>query len=258
MKAFLEKSEKDYLDDFVFISKYELMNRGIDVVDFDGNNPNSLATRNPQPGDICIGSVDACIKFFQLVGIDESFYQYIGFPEELKKYYKRKIETIDVLPTVFTEPFFIKPRYDVKLFTGSVVDSQSRLDFVHKYCKDITECKHFYKSETINIVSEYRCFVSRGMLKGIQWYAGNFEVMLNSKMVKEIKQCIDNYHLANVAYTLDFAVTDKNEIALIEVNDMWAIGSYGLSAKEYVQMTIDRFNQMYIAKRVLDKLTKTE
>lgn len=246
MRAFLEKNEfKDYLDDFVYISKYELMNRGIEVVDFDGTDLKNLERKAPVRGDICIGSVQACERFFELVGINRELYKYIGFPKELFPFYKRHIGVTDKLPEVFDKPFFIKPRVGVKSFTGCVVDSAARLEFVKKYCPDITGCDDMYITDTLDIVSEYRCFVSRIDLVGIQWYAGDFTVMLDAKMIEEIKSCIERYLMSPIAYTLDFGILRDGSLVLIEINDMWAIGSYGLSAKIYVDSTMRRFNELY-------------
>jgi len=247
MKAFLEKIENDYLDDFVYISKYVLLNRGIEVVDFDGTIKNSLARLNPSINDICIGSVEACSKFFQLIGIDEP--KYLGYPEELKQYYKR-----DMWYSKFQDvkhfPVFIKPRHEVKLFTGTVLNTQENYDFVKTYYQEVKPETELYCSDILEFLSEYRCFVHDGKLKGIQWYAGDFKLTLNCDHIARIEQIIQKFYSAPIAYTLDIGIIEYKpdiayyDIAIVEVNDMWAIGSYGFNAKDYVKMTIDRFNQI--------------
>jgi hypothetical protein len=62
---------------------------------------------------------------------------------------------------------------------------------------------------------------------------------------------IKDYKSANVAYTLDVGITDDGSTKLVEVNDMWAIGSYGFNAKDYVRMTIDRFQEIYQSAKTL-------
>ena len=57
---------------------------------------------------------------------------------------------------------------------------------------------------------------------------------------------------APISYTLDVGIIekDKNEVlsfeqtVLIEINDFWAIGGYGLDGKTYVRMLIDRFQEI--------------
>ena len=56
---------------------------------------------------------------------------------------------------------------------------------------------------------------------------------------------ISKYTESPVSYTLDVGVIKSGETALVEVNDMWAIGSYGFDAKTYVRMSIDRFMEIY-------------
>ncbi len=79
--------------------------------------------------------------------------------------------------------------------------------------------------------------------------------MLTPQHIKTIEKCIQDYKTSPIAYTLDFAIIKNknriitnskeiNKLALIEVNDMWAIGSYGFNSKDYVQMTIARFNEI--------------
>ena len=110
-----------------------------------------------------------------------------------------------------------------------------------------------YVSEPIDIISEYRCFVHKGVLKGIKWYAGDITEFPHINIIQEM---ISRYKDAPVAYTLDVGVIKNEEVmlevlgcddtttALIEVNDFWAIGSYGVSGKIYVPMLIDRFKQI--------------
>lgn len=245
MRAFLEKNiNKDYLDDFVYASKEALLNRGIEVVDFDGTRLANLEAKNPKDEDIIIGSVQACEKFFELVGMPVP--QYVGYPEQLMNFYGRSIWTCrfsDVKPDML--PVFMKPQHGVKLFTGMVVDKPASLEFVGKYYPEITPDTCLYCSEVVQIESEYRCFVLKGELKGIQWYAGDFRKFPD---VAFIDAAVAAYTNCPIAYTLDVAVC-ADGMKVIEVNDMWAIGSYGFNAKDYVQMTIERFNELKKAHR---------
>lgn len=241
MRAFLEKVEKDYLDDFVFISKYQLQNLGAEVIDFDGNNLKSLEKHNPNlKSDIIIGSVEASCYFFELCSVDAP--KYLGYPEELRKYLGREIVEIKFGEINHSYPYFIKPRTDVKLFTGTLVESEKNYKFMKEFYKEINSDTDLYLSTPVNFLSEYRCFVHKGVLKGIQWYSGDFKIFPDTNIIDSM---IEDYKSANVSYTLDVGITDDNNTTLIEVNDMWAIGAYGLNAKDYVRMTIDRFQEIY-------------
>lgn len=247
MRAFLEKEEKQYFDDYVFCSRTPLINLGVEIIDFDGNGNLSdiFDKHNVNSNDIVIGSVQACEMFFFKCYNDIP--KYIGYPKSLDLFYGRKISEIKagLLPNNY--PYFVKPKYGVKAFTGSLVanDAQRKLlmdyDIKNKYDYPL------YISEPIKIISEFRCFVHKGKLEGIQYYAGDFRIFPD---VDKIQLMIDLYEDANVSYTLDVGLVEKGygreqyDTVLIEVNDMWAIGSYGFDAKKYVRMTIDRFMEI--------------
>jgi len=249
MRAFLEKIEKDYLDDFVFTSKYQLQNLGVDIIDFDGSNLKSLDKYEfDLKNDIIIGSVEATCLFFKKCGIEPP--KYLGYPKSLEWYLFRNIigTTVGELNEEF--PYFIKPKNDVKLFTGTLVENSNQLKIFRTHYKDITDQTELYLSEPVNFLSEYRCFVHKGELKGIHWYKGDFKIFPH---MPTIESMIQDYVDSPVSYTLDVGMPalssdsslNKLKTTLIEVNDMWAIGSYGFDAKTYVRMTIDRFQEIY-------------
>jgi len=249
MRAFLEKIEKEWLDDFVYISRYPLLELGVDVIPFDGTKLSTLEQYSFNINkDILVGSVQACELFFIQCGIEPP--KYLGYPEELTEFLDRKIETIssDKLTTNF--PYFVKPKDGVKLFTGTLVENEKELNFLKTFYIANGDIE-LLLSEPKDFVSEYRCFVHKGVLKGIQWYRGDFTKFPN---VYVIKKMIEAYKTSPVSYTLDVGVVMGEHIGgssvierktvLVEVNDMWAIGSYGFNGKDYVRMTIDRFQEI--------------
>ena len=240
MRAFLEKHGTEWLDDFVYISNMPLQNLGVKVIPFDGTFLNDFIEKTSfKKDDILIGSVEATIAFFKANNIVVP--NYIGYPSPIEKYLGRKIIK-DTLKNVINHPFpwFVKPANDVKKFTGSLVENNTQLDILHKFMGVKYEDEIYYSDVIPNILSEYRCFIHKGELKGIQWYLGDFTKFPD---VNIINNMIKDYKDAPVSYTLDVAVTDDSTI-LIEVNDMWAIGSYGLGGRIYVRMCIDRFQEI--------------
>ena len=89
-------------------------------------------------------------------------------------------------------------------------------------------------SEYISIDSEWRAFVYRGKLEGLQHYAGEFTMFPD---VQTIKKMIEAYKDSPIAYTLDIGVkpiveVDSsifNETFVIEVHDFFSCGLYGFS-----------------------------
>lgn len=240
MKAFLEKHGPEWLDDFVYISNMPLQRLGVEVIAFDGSDLKGFLERTHfGPDDIVIGSVEAVSASFEARGMKCP--DYLGYPDSLEPFLRRKIERMKYKEISLPYPFFVKPAVDVKQFTGSLVENQRQanilLDFMG--CSMGTEV---FVSEPIEFASEYRCFVHKGELKGIQWYAGDFTTFPN---LYEIHKMIKAYKDAPIAYTLDIGIINGTNInALVEVNDMWAIGSYGFNGADYVRMTIDRFQEI--------------
>lgn len=240
-RAFLEKIGGEWLDDFVYMSKYPLIEREFEVIEFDGDDmENTLLNKVLNiDTDIIIGSVQATVKFFEACGVKVP--EYLGYPDEMEFWYKRKIVKIKGSDLYKYEmPYFIKPAKDVKLFTGERITSDFQIQFLHEHY-GLNDEMELYLSETIEIISEYRCFVRDGELKGIQYYSGDFKKFPNIILLEEM---IRDYKSANCAYTLDVGVTKNFNPVLIEINDMWAIGSYGFNAREYVLMCIRRMNEI--------------
>ncbi len=241
MRAFLEKNDLgEWIDDFVYMSKYKLMDLGIEVIPFNGDDLKTLERLRPTTKDVIIGSVQATELFFELCGVQIP--NYLGYPETLYKYLHRKVEVVK-----FKEldgkpfPYFVKPKNGVKSFTGSIVQNETQKKLLVSF-DNVVDDTELYLSEPIDFITEYRCFVHKGELKGIQYYFGDFRQFPN---VETIESMIRDYTNSNISYTLDVGVTDSGVTALVEVNDMWAIGSYGFDAKTYVRMCIDRLIQIY-------------
>lgn len=237
MRAFLERCEKEWLDDFVYISRQPLLDRGFEIVPFDGNNLKSLFNFNLNiKTDMIVGSVEATVEFFKL--IDVKVPKYIGYPESLREYLGRNIQEVKVSSLINEKlPYFIKPAEDVKKFTGCLIEKTGSLDFLKKY-DNLKDDDVVLLSEPIDIISEYRCFVHKQELKGIQYYSGDYRDYPNVNMIEAM---ISDYVECNCAYTLDVGVLSNGSTILIEVNDMWAIGSYGFDSKKYVSMIVERF-----------------
>lgn len=80
-------------------------------------------------------------------------------------------------------------------------------------------------SDLIDIQSEYRCFVYKQKLVGINNYSGDFTIFPD---IEKINKMIDSFKSAPVAYTLDVAICNGNTV-IIEVHDFFSCGLYGFS-----------------------------
>lgn len=240
MRAFIEKINGEWLEEFCYISKQALIDRGYTIVPFDGDDmERSLVTKNiNREKDICIGSVQATNKFFELCGIEPP--TYLGYPEQLKKYLGRSIELTTFGELDMNFPYFVKPATDVKLFTGDVVDKPTHLEYLEKFdnCKSDTK---LYKSELVEFVTEYRVSVSQGKIYGMKHYKGDWmkfiDPLVIDNMIKDFTDCPS-------AFSLDVGLTDDGRTLLVEVNDYWALGSYGLEGKDYALLCARRMREI--------------
>jgi hypothetical protein len=261
MKAYLEKCDKEWFDDFVYTARQPLEDRGFTIVPFDGTFLEEFIEKTSfDKNDIIIGSVESTKAFWKTVGIEIP--KYIGYPKSLDVFYGRKIykgkfgEITDKkgdgkpsyeLPFTVISPIFIKPADGVKEFTGFVLEKISTLRDINLYYPEVNSDTEIYISEVVDIISEYRCFVHKNKLVGIKHYDGDFTRFPN---ISIIELMIDKYkNDSPISYTLDVGIISKTnttnyETILIEINDFWAIGGYGLDGKTYVRMLIDRFQEI--------------
>lgn len=163
----------------------------------------------------------------------------IDCPEELEGFLGRRIwrSTIDqVSCDVDSWPVFVKP-VEEKRFTGCVI--RSTADLVGKGC-----CGENFPvicSDVIDIRSEYRCFVRRGEILDVRHYRGDWSIAPSREVVESV---IDSYASAPAGYAADFGVTAKDETVLVEVNDGYSLGSYGLWHDLYAQLLSARWAEL--------------
>lgn len=245
MKAYLEKYGKEWFDDFVYLARQPLEDRGFTIVPFDDFTlPDLIDCEVFDKNDIIVGSVESTKLFWETVGIEVP--KYIGYPKCLGEFYSRKINKTKFSDIKVNDlPIFVKPADDVKLFTGFVLEKSSTLRDINMYYPDVNPDTPVYISEPIEIVSEYRCFVHKNKLVGIKHYDGDFTKFPDVFTIQSMMQKF--YDESPVSYTLDVGlIRDGNRFKtiLVEVNDFWAIGGYGLDGKTYVRMLVDRFQEI--------------
>lgn len=137
-----------------------------------------------------------------------------------------------------SRPVFVKPRGGTKLFngftyTGSVED-QIRLNTFDNETP-------IWQSGTVEFISEYRVLIHQGLVFACRHYKGDCSVFPNLKVAT---QAIKLFQDAPVGYSLDLGVTDDGRTLLVEVNDAWALGSYGTPPLPYTEMIVNRWKQM--------------
>jgi hypothetical protein len=94
----------------------------------------------------------------------------------------------------------------------------------------------------VEFVAEWRYFVHKQQIVGVGHYAGD---VFRHPDATVVRAAIDAYQAeAPIAYGIDFGVTADGRTWLVEVNDAFALGCYGLGAVEYAAMLEDRWQQV--------------
>lgn len=161
----------------------------------------------------------------------------LDYPEELTEFYGRKIWT-GVLEEVRSQRgVFVKPQ-EQKLFTGLLWHGTPANRLSIAVYDDDTPC---FFSEILPFVSEYRCFVLERQVVGVHYYKGDWSVAPSRTVVED---AVTAYRSCPVAYTLDVGITKDGKTLVVEVNDSFAMGAYGLPSEPYARMIEARWEQM--------------
>ncbi len=148
------------------------------------------------------------------------------------------MSTQDFLNSNDEWPIFIKPYSDIKAFTGTVVKNKFDAEIVlQDYTGDLLT-----RTAWKNIHSEWRVYVNRGKVVGCCCYLGDSLIFPDYRVIQDVLKDALSV-LDNVSFTLDFATVEYMTL-LIEPNDGWAIGNYGLAPDTYLRFCEDRWKQM--------------
>lgn len=183
----------------------------------------------------------ACIP----VGSLEFVFEYVGYhyghrkqqpikpiniPKELFyfKYLKRNCWA-NVIKKNINPACFIKSATAYKKYNEIIMD---------KYTLSFAPEDNYFVSELIDIESEWRCFVFRNKLIGINNYSGDFTLFPDVSLIKEV---IDNYNNCPLSYTLDVGI-NKSGTFIIEVHPFVSCGLYGFADYRVLpQMFVDGY-----------------
>lgn len=190
------------------------------------------------PANIIVGSVEAASIWLKDHGYDvpTPIDQKIVTSDDAKLFYKRNIEVVEHqdLHTI-KYPKFIKPYGTIKAFTGFVMMSGK--------LKDLEKNTYGYKGlyqvhDVINFVSEYRMYIHKGKILGLCRDYGDFLTFPDKNRILEI---LEASPIEVSSYTIDVGVTDEGETLVIEFNDGWSLGNYGLDEDDYFNFVKDRW-----------------
>jgi hypothetical protein len=179
-----------------------------------------------------VGSVEFMQKVFSRVGIVPNFALKVRYETSTLEKAREIAEHREI---------FVKP-VQTKLFSGLVLDKWSV-----SCLKDFDDNTEVYLRESFSspISSEWRCYVHRGKMVDMHCYSGDFRDFPRKKsMIEYMLETDCTPEDIPVSYTLDIAVLENSENRIIEFNDMWAIGNYGIRNDLYLRMLSDRYEEI--------------
>jgi hypothetical protein len=185
-----------------------------------------------------VGSIDAMTRLFKNIG---KYPTPIDFPESIissgllnRKITKTRLNQFVENFKLDNKPMFVKP-IQTKLFDGVLISKESDLTYLR-----IDDCDVFV-CEPIDILSEHRVYVHNGKAIYSCNYSGDFRINPDFEYVDKL---IETYKEQPISYTIDVAILKDGTMTVIEFNDFWAIGSYGLYCTDYASMLLDRYFQI--------------
>ena len=175
-----------------------------------------------------------------LTKLDFKIPEHNDYPDCLSKFYGRKIteSTIDKIsnnPELWN--VFVKPKDKLKKFTGRHI--KTTYDLIG--CGDIEGDVPVWVSEPVEFISEWRVFVRYKEILGVKLYKGDWR---NQYDYKIIETAVNSYENAPAGYALDFGLTADGRFLIVEVNEGYSIGNYGLFYIDYAKLISARWAEM--------------
>ena len=208
--------------------------------------------------DAAIGANDAgieCVPFSDIKQVDMNPYNIVvttveeslewlcqniqAIDDKWATDFKKRKEVITTIDEITEYPCFIKPYKHIKAFTGIVVNDVREAKLFTQDFKDSVSCQ-----EIVEFESEYRVYIhkDRGIL-GVKHYLGDPYIVPDKSFVDEIYQ-LSKSNLVQNSYTLDIGIDEKGNNYLIEINDGWSVGNYGLNPSDYFSFVKSRWLQI--------------
>ena len=139
-----------------------------------------------------------------------------------------------------TDPVFIKP-VQHKEFTGMVWEgrAEDRRKIVTQ--PDDVEV---WISELVNFRAEYRSFILNNVVIDVRLYKGDWSLAPNRSIVEDAAALLALKKEAPRAYCLDWGIDRQGRTTLVEMNDSFSLGHYGLNPVLYARMLSARWYEM--------------
>lgn len=146
------------------------------------------------------------------------------------------LETEDGFEVEFFNPTNLPDYAGSKVFTGRVVNGTHDLIGI-----GLPFDYPIWISEVVEFIAEWRCFVLDGRVLDVRPYTGDYHAQFDPSVIDKAISCWKD---APIAYGLDIGVTSDGRTLVVEVNDGYALGNYGLSPLNSINFHKARWKEM--------------
>ena len=237
-KVYIQAPNGFPVDDWALTAYLGWRNTGTDIIFFEG-----IEEVPASKWHIVVADIESTNAYFKRLGIPPKMS--LNIPKSIERYTGRYVYRdtmknlrIAVEADCHQYPFFVKPDGLSKEFIGGVVKDKERF---HLHFSKIPDESPVLISEVVNFISEYRAYVVEGQMVGLYWYLGDFRKFPD---VTVIDSAIADYEDAPAGYSIDFGITDDGRTLLIECNDGWSLGNYGLEPSKYCRLLGRRWHEL--------------
>lgn len=188
--------------------------------------------------DVVVDFGDESREALKHLGIDPPFVP--TYPEALRRFLGRKIwtSTVDrIASSPELWPVFVKPRDDSKKFTGVLIRGTG--DLIG--CGDPSYDTPVWCSQPVTLLREWRCFVRYGKILDVRPYKGNWRSHFEPRVIEE---AVESWREKPRGCALDFGVDEQDHTVLVEVNDGFSLGAYGLPPLLYARLLSARWTEL--------------
>lgn len=186
--------------------------------------------------DIVVGGIRTVQTRLADLGVDWSE---INYSPELLPYLGRKIwhdtmDNINAHPEKW--PVFVKSLVGKQTVSRVIRGPHDLVGMGSSYENIPVLC-----SEVVDFVAEWRVFVRYGQILGVKPYWGDWHCQFDPAV---IENCLAAYHTAKAGYSIDFGVDRRGQTLLVEVNDGYSLGAYGLDNIAYAKLLAARWAEL--------------
>jgi len=165
----------------------------------------------------------------------------LDYPDHLKQFMGRSIKTCTIEEIRRgSKRVFVKP-VSQKLFTGLIFDPENPLSRLA--LAPFENDTPVIVSDVVDFVSEHRCFIKNHALVGVKHYKGDWALTPSASILGIMMSLGMSSKQMPDAYAIDLGVTSEGKTLLVEVNDGYALGCYGLPGVVYARFLETRWEQ---------------